>query len=165
MSLQMCAPLEVGLNVYDLAKMRAFYETQLGLQFINEVRVAPAKAQHAALSRTGYVVVRLQTQRGERLKLLAAETPVAPRATQPAFILDAPNSAYLTFIIKDLRAACARLQAYGSEFLTGAEPIEVRPGTWLAFLRDPEGNVVELVQYDDLAAYRSDLATAPVGHK
>ena len=27
--------------------------------------------------------------------------------------------------------------------------MEVRPGTWLAFFRDPEGNVLELVEYDD----------------
>jgi len=36
----------------------------------------------------------------------------------------------------------------------------VRPGTWLAFFRDPEGNVLELVEYDDPAAYRPDLAGA-----
>ncbi|RWE80169.1 MAG: VOC family protein, partial [Mesorhizobium sp.] len=35
--------------------------------------------------------------------------------------------------------------------------IEVRPGTWLAFVTDPEGHIVEIVQYDDLAGYRRDL--------
>jgi hypothetical protein len=28
---------------------------------------------------------------------------------------------------------------------------------YLAFCRDPEGNVLELVQYSDIAAYRPDL--------
>ena len=42
-------------------------------------------------------------------------------------------------------------------FDSAPAPMEVRPGTWLAFFRDPEGNVLELVEYDDPAAYRPDL--------
>ena len=41
--------------------------------------------------------------------------------------------------------------------MSGPEPIESRPGLFVAFLRDLEGNVVELVQHDDVAAYRPDL--------
>lgn len=156
MTMKMMAPLEVGLNVRDLKKMREFYETVLELSFVNEIRVPAAKARQAALSEQGYTVVRLQTSHGERLKLLAAESPAA-LAPVPAFILDQPGSAYVTFIIDDIRAACRRVHAAGAHFMTGPDPVEVRPGTWLAFFKDPEGHVVELVQYDDIAAYRPDL--------
>jgi hypothetical protein len=44
--------------------------------------------------------------------------------------------------------------------MTGEKAVEVRPGTFLAFLRDPEGHIVEIVQYSDIAAYRPDLAAA-----
>lgn len=157
MSMKMVAPLEVGLNVRDLPKMRAFYETVLGLVFVNEIRVSAAKARQAALSNQAYVVVRLQASGGERLKLLAPESP--PKAVaQPPLILDQPGSSYITFIIDDIRTACSRVRAHGLSFMTGPEPVEVRPGTWLAFLRDPEGHIVELVQYDDITTYRPDLS-------
>ncbi|CAM5199641.1 hypothetical protein CDEF62S_03652 [Castellaniella defragrans] len=159
MALNMVVPMEIGLNVRDLKKMRAFYEDALGLAFINEIRVSAEKARQAALSDSAYVVVRLQTSNGERLKLLAREVPAAASAPTP-FILDRPNSLYVTFIIDDIRAACARLHAYDVAFMTGREPVEIRPGTWLAFFRDPEGNVIELVQYDDVASYRPDLKRA-----
>ena len=56
-----------------------------------------------------------------------------------------------------IQAAVGRLLAADVEFLTGPQRIEVRPGTYLAFCRDPEGNVLEIVQYADIAAYRPDL--------
>ncbi len=154
--MKMTAPLEVGLNVRDLKKMREFYETVLELSFVNEIQVSAAKARQAALNEQGYTVVRLQTSNGERLKLLASASPPAP-VVVPPFILDRPGSAYVTFIIDDIRAACGRVRAAGAHFMTGPEPVEVRPGTWLAFFKDPEGHVVELVQYDDIGAYRPDL--------
>jgi catechol 2,3-dioxygenase-like lactoylglutathione lyase family enzyme len=155
----MVAPMEIGLNVRDLKKMRAFYEDALGLAFVNEIHVPAEKARQAALSGGAYVVVRLQASNGERLKLLAAESPVGA-AAPTRFILDQPNSLYVTFIIDDIRAACERLRTHDVAFMTGREPVEVRPGTWLVFFRDPEGNVIELVEYDDVTAYRPDLKRA-----
>jgi catechol 2,3-dioxygenase-like lactoylglutathione lyase family enzyme len=64
---------------------------------------------------------------------------------------------YLTFIVADVNAAIARLRAAGVSCMTGDERVQSRHGLYIAFVRDPEGNVVELVQYDDMAAYRPDL--------
>ena len=72
MSMNMTAPLEVGLGVRDLPRMREFYENALGCQFVNEVAVPAEKARQAALAEGGYTVVRLQTSFGERIKLLAS---------------------------------------------------------------------------------------------
>lgn len=160
MSMKMISPLEVGLGVRDLPRMRHFYETALGCQFVNEVAVPADKARQAALSDGGYTVVRLQTSYGERIKLLAPANP--PAAVRSGPILDQPNACYLTFIVDDIDAAIARLQAHGVEFLTGPARVEVRPGTFLSFCRDPEGNVLELVQYADIHAYRPDLKNGSV---
>ncbi|CRK76644.1 putative enzyme related to lactoylglutathione lyase [Nereida ignava] len=65
---------------------------------------------------------------------------------------------YLTFIVDDLRAVVAKVVAAGGTLMTGDEPVEVRPGTYLAFLRDPEGHIVEVVEYADITEYRADLA-------
>ncbi|RKJ95217.1 VOC family protein [Alicycliphilus denitrificans] len=157
----MISPLEVGLGVRDLSRMRHFYETALGCQFVSEVAVPADKARQAALSDGGYTVVRLQTSYGERIKLLAPANPPAA-AVRSGPILDQPNACYLTFIVDDIDAAIARLQAHGVEFLTGPARVEVRPGTFLSFCRDPEGNVLELVQYADIHAYRPDLKNGSV---
>ena len=161
MSMKMISPLEVGLGVRDLPRMRHFYENALGCQFVNEVAVPADKARQAALSDGGYTVVRLQTSHGERIKLLA---PVdsAPAAQQVGPILAQPNASYLTFIVGDINTAMARLRVEGVEFLTGPERVEVRPGTYLAFCRDPEGHVLELVQYADITSYRNDLKNRSV---
>lgn len=159
MSLNMIVPLEVGIAVRDLPRMRRFYEQVLGLTFVSEVAVPADKAAQAAMHAAGYTAVRLQTPYGERIKLLAPAQAPAPEAA-PAYILDKANATYLTFIVADIQAVVDKLLAAGVEFLTGPQRVEVRPGTYLAFCRDPEGNVLEIVQYADIAAYRPDLRQA-----
>lgn len=159
--MKMISPLEVGLGVRDLPRMRHFYESALGCRFVSEVAVPAGKARQAALSDGGYTVVRLQTSHGERIKLLApVNLPAAVARSGP--ILDWPNACYLTFIVADIEAAIAGLQAHGVEFLTGPERVEVRPGTFLSFCSDPEGNLLELVQYADIHGYRADLKSGSV---
>jgi len=156
MTLNMIVPLEVGIAVRDLPRMRRFYEQVLGFAFVSEVAVPAASAVQAAMHAGGYTAVRLQTSYGERIKLLAPMQAPAPAAT-PEYILDKANATYLTFIVDDIQAAVDKLLAADVEFLTGPQRIEVRPGTYLAFCRDPEGNLLEIVQYADIAAYRPDL--------
>lgn len=156
MTLNMIVPLEVGIAVRDLPRMRRFYEQVLGFAFVSEVAVPAASAVQAAMHAGGYTAVRLQTSYGERIKLLSPMQAPAPAAT-PEYILDKANATYLTFIVDDIQAAVDKLLAADVEFLTGPQRIEVRPGTYLAFCRDPEGNVLEIVQYADIAAYRPDL--------
>ncbi len=156
MKFEMTAPLEVGIACRDLPRLRRFYEELLGFAFVSEFVVSADKSAASALSADGYTVVRLQTSFGERVKLLAPNAPVAANAPT-AYILDQPNATYLTFIVADISAAIARLLEAGTEFMTGNERVEVRPGVYLAFCRDPEGNVLELVQYEDVASYRPDL--------
>lgn len=156
MKMNMVVPMEVGIAVRDLGRMRRFYEEVLGFAFISEVVVPPEKSIQAAMHAHGYTAVRLQTPYGERVKLLA---PALPPEAKPAseFILDKANAMYLTFIVDDIQAVIDQLLTADVSFMTGPERVEVRPGTYLAFCRDPEGNVLEIVQYADVAAYRLDL--------
>lgn len=151
----MSAPMEVGFCCRDLDALARFYTDVLGFELINVVEVDAARAKQAVLSKGAYRVARLQTPWGERIKLLQPrKTPRdGPRSK---WILDRANAAYVTFIVDDLAAMLARLEGKIT-ILTGLEKIEVRPGVWLAFVRDPEGNLLEFVQYDDLLAYREDL--------
>lgn len=155
--MKMTAPLEVGLTVSDLPRMRAFYEAALGLTFVSEVYVPGPKAEAAAMSRCGYTALRLQTPMGERIKLIAPDEAPAPRADLGGMILSHQSAAYITFIVDDIAAVVEQVRAAGGDLLNAEPVIEVRDGVLLSFLRDPEGHILEIVSYADVAAYRSDL--------
>jgi catechol 2,3-dioxygenase-like lactoylglutathione lyase family enzyme len=152
--MKMLAPLEIGIAVRDLASMVTFYSDILGFRHVSEVNVPADKSQSNGLSPDGCTVVRLQTSYGERIKLLAAPSTGAP--VHERWLLARAGLAYVTLIIEGIDDWCARLKAKGVKLASDA-PVENRPGLRVLFFQDPEGNVLELVEYADLAAYRPDL--------
>lgn len=155
--MKMTAPLEVGICCSDLDALSGFYIDTLGFTPISMVTVPAAKAAPTRLSESGYSVIRLQSPWGERLKLLQPLRFPEVQAATP-WILDRRGAGYLTFIVDNLAAMLEKLTRSGIEILTGSDMVEVRPGVWLVFARDPEGNVIEFVEYADIRAYRPDLA-------
>lgn len=160
--MKMTAPMEVGICCESLDRLAAFYTGVLGMKMVNTIEVPAEKAAQASLSAGSYRVARLQTGWGERIKLLEPSRVPDPREPLTPSILDRAGTAYLTFIVPDLTATVARLIEAGIEMTTGNAPVEVREGTFLAFGRDPEGNILEFVQYRDVTAYRDDLPS-PAG--
>ncbi len=51
---------------------------------------------------------------------------------------------YLTFVVTKLDAICRRLEAENAEFTRGKT--EIAPGTTIAMVKDPDGNIVEFVE-------------------
>jgi len=43
------------------------------------------------------------------------------------------------------------------KLVSGDQKIEVRPGVFVIYALDPEGNYVEFLEYSDIASYRRDL--------
>ena len=152
--MKMLAPLEIGIAVRDVPGMTRFYADVIGCVHVSEVQVPPDKSRSNGLSPDGCTVVRLQTPYGERIKLLSASSTAAP--SRDRWLLARAGLAYLTLIIEGIDDWCARLKAKGVK-LASDTPIENRPGLRVLFFQDPEGNVLELVEYADLAAYRPDL--------
>lgn len=155
MSVNMLVPMEVGICCVDLPALSRFYQDVLGFTFVAQVQMPAAAAQRVGLSEGGYSVVRLQTPYGERIKLLAPER--TPTRHVEGLILDRQNASYLTFIVEDIASLVADLKRAGASFFAGDEAIQLRPDVKALFCRDPEGNVLELVEYADIAAYRPDL--------
>lgn len=156
--MRLAAPLEVGICVEDLDAMREFYEQALGFEFISLFEVSPERGREANMCAAGYRIMRLQTSTGERIKLAQPNTPPSRvRAAEP--VLERRSIAFLTFIVDDLLATTSRLEARGVQLRAGPK-FEIRAGAYLAFVEDPEGNLVELVEYDDVAAYRPDRVPA-----
>lgn len=110
---------QIAINVHDLGRAVAFYRDTLGLRFLFQV---PKMAFFDCA--------------GVRLMLA---TPERPELDHPASIV--------YYRVADIQAAAATLRARGVA-LEG-EPLRVHRAEthdlWLAFLRDPEGNLLSLM--------------------
>lgn len=155
---QMIAPLEVGVCCSDIDRLVDFYTDVLSARLIATNEVNAEKAQQAAVGACGFRVARIELPTGERIKFLQPETP-AKVEERTGVILEKRNTSYLTFIIDDMSAMVGRLAAAGAKLLSGAQPVDIRPGVSILMALDPEENLIEFVNYADLAAYRPELAT------
>lgn len=153
------APLEPAICVADLEQMRAFYCDLLGFKVYNCVDVAPEKSGPPGLAADGYTIMRLETNDGQRFKLVHPNAPAQSNGERD-YVLDRRGLAFVTFLIDDLDDVIARLEAAGAELMGRGEKFEVRDGVFIIFVRDPEGNCLELVQYTDIASYRPELAAS-----
>lgn len=88
--------------------------------------------------RPGRYILRLD---GQTL-LIAPANPEFPAAPAPAF----PHLGleHIGLGVEDLDAACALLRSRGADIAIG--PVQAGPGIRLAFIRGPEGVMVELLE-------------------
>ncbi len=154
--MKMTAPLEVGISTENIEVMLDFYIETVGLRPVADNIVPPEMSRLTGATDDGYRIVRLQTPYGERIKLVQTGRP-PKRAKRMPGVFNRHGLAYLTFMIADLDGMIGRLSDRGIEILGNGRKIEVRPGLFAVFTRDPEGNVVEFVEYPDIASYRPDL--------
>lgn len=150
------APFEIGLVVDDIDRELAFYRDLLGLVVIGDVEVPGERSRRSGLAADGYRVVRLESATGDRLKL-ARPTRCAPSVSAGRYAMERAGSAYVTFIVEDLAALHERLVRAGVDRRSDGI-VELRAGLRLLLVADPEGNFVELLEYDDVAAYRASAS-------
>ena len=152
--MRVSAPFEPAIVARNMQDMLAFYRDTLGMSLFSLDQIAASQAQAAGLSSGGYVIARLESQGGDRLKIVVPSD--APQAHIPGtLVMQRHGLAYLTFIVPDVRAIIGMLSAAGATLPTGPDPISFRPGVVdIAFAQDPEGNYLEFVQRNDLNVYR-----------
>ncbi len=153
------APFEPAICVADLGRMKAFYCDQLGMTVFSEIDVPPDKSAPPGLAANGYTIMRLETDDGQRFKLVRPNEAPVP-STERAYVLDRQGFAFVTFLIDDLAGLIGRLEAAGFALMGGGVKFEVRDGVDIAFIKDPEGNCIELVEYADISVYRPERAAA-----
>lgn len=158
MTVLMKSPLEIAVCVLDLDRAATFYEKVLGFRRVSESSMGPELAQKLGFGPVTFRMVRMQTSYGERIKLFKTTPGSGPNAF-PGAALGRPGINYLSFIVADLEATLERVALAGAAVMTDG-PVQTRPGTRMAFFRDSEGNVLELVQHDDLSAYRTDIRSS-----
>lgn len=161
--MQVTAPFEPAICVADFDKCLGFYRDVLGMRVFSIDRIAPAQASAAGLTPDGYRIARIETAGGDRLKLVCPErAPIAQPSRE--FVMQRAGFGYLTFIVPDLREVLERVTRAGADVVTGAQPVAFRPGVVEIFIvRDPEGNLLEFVERNDLATYRPAPASSAAG--
>ena len=154
--LKMIAPFEMGICVDDLENMIAFYGDVLGFKLISKIDVPADKSNEAGFTSGGYTIVRMQTNYGERIKLVRPMTSPNPR-TSGKEVLSNKGNVFLTFIVEDLKLTVSRIKDADAPIRTEGSIMEVRDGVFLSIIDDPEGNHLEFVEYSDITNYRPDL--------
>jgi lactoylglutathione lyase len=123
------APIEFGVVVSDRDKSFAFYGDALGLPYLGEIVFPLGRLWRFAVG-------------GAVVKLIGYNDPI--EAQSPPGALRAVGYRYLTVPvanIDDLVAECAQ-----AGFEVPLPVTEAAPGVHFAFVEDPDGNRIELVQ-------------------
>ena len=138
--------IDIGIVCSDLERSVRFYRDSLGLSEVPSFTGAAKVTGDCGLCDYRDVPVRQFTipgSKGTTLKLMAF-TP-APVAINQRYLESSLGLRYLTFFVDDIEAARLRLAKSGVAFLAKG-PVAI-PGTplFLAVVKDPDGNFIELV--------------------
>jgi catechol 2,3-dioxygenase-like lactoylglutathione lyase family enzyme len=120
--------VDVGIFVSDIKKSLAFYQGILGLEKTEELQ-------------TGFGTLHRLRYGTSDVKLMD------PKQAPPAGAIGLEKQLgirYLTFVIRDLSGLCATLKEKGVEFTI--PETQIRPGTRIAMVKDPDGNILEFVE-------------------
>ncbi len=134
------APPDFGVVVRDAEAMLRFYRDALGLPPVRELALAPFPLTDASVDPVG-VAWYLDTGAGKLKLLCLNDVPTASNPAGPHRV--ATGLRYLSFGVEDVEATVASCLAAGGRICQEATPFGTSK---VAFLFDPDGNVVELVQ-------------------
>lgn len=127
--------IEIGIVVRDAEKSLAFYRDVLGLRYLGDLEFPGTHMWRFAAG-------------GSVVKLL--EHVPTPAESNPAGEIAATGLRYLSLFVANLDELVAECKAYGCVI---AIPVtEFRPGAKFAFVEDPEGNRIELLDVAGLAS-------------
>lgn len=126
----------VGLNVADLEKAERWYSDAFGY-----VRDLALRIDVVELD----IVMLIHPQRGDRLELLHRPgSRTGPRAATPPEAVLTEGFGHVAFDVGGVDAHFERLVALGAHPVMTPRP-SPEPNVRMAFVADPEGNLVELL--------------------
>lgn len=121
-----------GLPVANLERAIDWYRTGLGLEHTTTARVPE-----------GVEIAFVMDASGAGVELFALEAPVPPEWEGPIPALRA-GTGHVAFTVEDVEATFARAVAAGGRAVWAPRP-SPKPGQRIAFVTDPDGNLVELM--------------------
>ena len=139
--------IDFGLVAKDANRTAAFLTNAIGFTEVKGFSVSPEQGKKIGLIDGHAVDVRMfaltEGNQGTRLKLLSFPKAEAKSADQK-FIHSTLGFRYLTLYVKDMNRALERLKA-AKVALEGETPLDLGGGTYIAVVRDPDGNFFELI--------------------
>lgn len=138
------ATRHTGIVVEDMAKSLCFWRDVMGLKVAVDFREkGPFIDTVQALSGVDLRMVKLAAPDGSMIELLKDDAHTTP-APEPNRLCDV-GIRHVAFTVDDIEIAWRKLRAAGCDVLS--EPVTAPDGkARLFFARDPEGNLLELVQ-------------------
>lgn len=123
--------IDIGIVVRDGAAALKFYRDTLGLEHVADTPANGGGTMHRLLCGTTLVKV-------------VAHDNVPAKKDNPGGPRGASGIRYWTITVKDLVGMTEKCRAAG--YTVAVEPREVRPGTSISMIEDPDGNWVELLE-------------------
>jgi len=146
--------IDLGTVVTDIEKSAKFYTEAIGFKEVQGFSVPPAFAGEAGLTDPKLdkplnirVFVLGEGQGATKLKLMQIDG-AKPRLSDNETIHSQTGFRYLTLSITDTKKAVARLEKAGVKPVAkspAAIPETIAKGIFLTVVKDPDGNIVELV--------------------
>ena len=145
------ATIDLGCVVTDLEKSVRFYTQGIGFRELKGFEVPAALATDAGLTDARPLSIRVLVlgdgEDATKLKLMQVAGTL-PRTGDTDFIHSHTGFRYLTIMVADTDAALERLAKLGVKPIAQgpvALPDSLAPGLHLTCVRDPDGNLVELL--------------------
>ena len=143
--------IDLGAVVSDLEKSVRFYTEGIGFRELKGFDVSADLAAAAGLTDSKPLSIRVLAlgdgPGATQLKLMQV-AGTSPRTGDTDFIHSHTGFRYLTIMVDDTTAAVERLAKLGVKPLAKsplALPESLAPGMYLTCIRDPDGNIVELL--------------------
>lgn len=143
--------VDLGTVVTDLEKSVRFYTEGIGFRELKGFDVSADLAAAAGLTDSKPLSIRVlvlgEGPEATKLKLMQV-AGTSPRTGDTEFIHSHTGFRYLTIMVDDTGAAVERLEKLGVKPLAKtpmALPESLAPGMHLTCVRDPDGNIVELL--------------------
>lgn len=140
----------IAMSVKDFDKVKSFYVDTLGYDVLwdSDNRGNPELSNVVGLPDARMHIAMLEGY-GMRIEMFYYYTPQGTERHAPMRQCDF-GLTHFALQVKGLKGMYDRLHAQGVAF--NSAPQNIRPGAWVAYMRDPEGNTIELVEYEDEAS-------------
>lgn len=139
--------IDLGIVVSDVEKAAQFYTNALGFTEVPGFNVSKEMAGDSGLSDYQAFSVRVLVlgDQASATKIKIMEFPEAPgKKVDNKFINSSLGYSYLTIFVSDTTAAVERAKQAG--VVPVKEPYQLGSGnSYLTLVRDPDGNIIELV--------------------
>jgi catechol 2,3-dioxygenase-like lactoylglutathione lyase family enzyme len=143
--------IDIGCVVTDIEKSVRFYTEGIGFREAKSFEVGADLTRDAGLTDSRPLAVRVlvlgDDETATKLKLMQIAGAL-PRTGDNDYIHSHTGFRYLTIMVADTDAALARLDKLGVKPIAKgpvAIPESFGPGLFLTCVRDPDGNIVELI--------------------